>query len=153
MSEEKVEEPDYSQARDAARAAGVEPEEPSDLTERILSAIEQLKKITSGEVPLSIRDVLNAGRDIWGEERLDLEGVIVRLGVNMGKLCRVARGADKDYHGLDREEGRRRDTALVMGHTIVSLIRWADDLGIDVTKAVVEALMLQANFAAENTRR
>lgn len=36
------------------------------------------------------------GRDIWGSERLSLEGVVVRLSVDVGKLARIARGADKD---------------------------------------------------------
>src|SRR5512132_2178886 len=36
------------------------------------------------------------GREIWGPEKLSLEGVVVRLGVDLGKLARIARGATKD---------------------------------------------------------
>jgi len=124
------------------------------LPDRVLRLLKELEEMREqGNMKLSVAGVLSAGRAIWGDERLGLSEVIVRLGVNVGKLCRVARNASKDYRGVEADVARARDLELAMGHLIVSLIRWADDLDIDVEEAILQALFAQHDFAKKNERR
>lgn len=88
------------------------------------------------------------GREIWGPDRLTIEGVVVRLGVDLGKLARIARGADKDADLQTSDE-----LATAMGNVIFSMIRWCDDLGLDPVDCVWRAIDRQRVFAHNNERR
>jgi hypothetical protein len=94
---------------------------------------------------IHLRDL---GRAIWGQDRLTLEGVVVRLSVDLGKLARIARGADKDAALQTNEE-----LATDMGNIIFSMIRWCDDLGLDPAYCVGLAIVRQTKFVTENKRR
>jgi len=123
----------------------------------------------------SIRGTLARARDIWGPKKLDAQGVLVRLMVDVGKLARYVRGATKDTHACpecngegfegsafepdecDNCDGTGRvstlDLRLIMGNMIFSLIRWCDDLGLDPAECVRLAEEQQRRFAAENPER
>jgi|SRR6185369_16449761 len=96
--------------------------------------------------PLS--HMLELGREIWGPDKLSLEGIVVRLGVDLGKLARIARGADKDRQMLSADE-----LGTAMGNIVFSMVRWCDDLGLDPVRCVELAVERQQKFAKENKNR
>ena len=116
------------------------------LCQRLLTSPHEGKPTGITSTGFSVRDILACGRRIWGAQRLTLIEVVVRLGVDYGKLCRLARGADKDDKSKDALE-------LAMGNIIVSMIRWADDLDLDLGRSVGRAYECQEKFARENKSR
>ncbi len=128
---------------------------------------------------VGLRSLLSRGRDIWGDEKLDAAGVLVRLVVDVGKLARYVRGATKDrcpechgtgYEGVPpmpvfeverdhtrctacRGTGMTLDLRLIMGNILFSVIRWCDDLGLDPAECVRLAEEQQRRFAQENHER
>jgi hypothetical protein len=97
---------------------------------------------------VSVAGLRELGREIWGPDRLTLEGVVVRLGVDLGKLARIARGADKDQGILNQAT-----LELAMGNIIFSCIRWCDDLGFDPRDGLARAVRCQREFAERNVNR
>ncbi|TAK04656.1 hypothetical protein EPO33_01530 [Patescibacteria group bacterium] len=96
----------------------------------------------------TIPDMLREGRAIWGDQKLTLGQIIVRLGVGVGDLCRYERNAEKDASSHSPDELKKE-----MGNVIFSMIRWCDDLGYDPEECVRLAIESQKRFAAQNTRR
>lgn len=94
----------------------------------------------------SVEEMLVSARLIWGPERLSVADVVVRLGVDYGKLARCARAATKDNTSVAELE-------LCFGNIIFSMIHWADSLGLDVHQCVERASGVQARFAIENPKR
>jgi hypothetical protein len=45
---------------------------------------------------MEVKNLLSKGREIWGEEKLVLSQVIVRMGKVFGDICRWERNAMKD---------------------------------------------------------
>lgn len=99
-------------------------------------------------VRMQIKDLLTEARGIWGPERLTLSQIIVRLGVDVGDLCRHERNADKD-HATHTDDALKQQ----MGNIIFSMIRWCDDLGFDPEECIANAKVSQKNFAQKNTTR
>ncbi len=97
---------------------------------------------------MDIKTQVAEARAIWGEERLNLGQIIVRLGVDFGKLCRWERNADKDHAAHTDAELKRH-----LGNLLFSLIRWCDDLGFDPEECITLAKDSQKRFADENTNR
>lgn len=97
---------------------------------------------------MTIPELKSEARAIWGEEKLTLSQIIVRLGVSIGDLCRWERNANKD-------QPKRTETELKkeLGNIIFSTIRWCDDLGLDPEECISVAKAAQRKFAQENTRR
>lgn len=85
---------------------------------------------------------------MWGEQRLTLPEIIVRIGVSIGDLCRVARGATKDQNTDQIQETKKE-----LGNIIFSTIRWCDDLGFDPEECIALARECQQRFVAQNTKR
>lgn len=98
--------------------------------------------------PKRIRELYIQGRSIWGIEKLSLAKIIVRLGVDLGKLCRFERDATKDEQAHTQE-----NLETAMGNVIFSMIRWCGDLGLDPESCVERAIECQEKFAKENERR
>lgn len=89
------------------------------------------------------------GREIWGkDEKMTIQEVVIRLGVNFGKLARFARGATKDRSAESVENLERE-----LGNTIFSLIRWTQSLGCDLKRSIDLAIEAQERFARENQER
>lgn len=97
---------------------------------------------------MTITQLQTEARAIWGDETLSLAQIIVRLGVDVGKLCRYERNADKDHATHTDEE---LQTAL--GNMLFSLIRWTDDLGFDPEHCIALAKERQRRFVEQNARR
>ena len=90
------------------------------------------------------KEILQRAREIWGEERCDLNKIITLLGVVYGDLCRqnrlVLKGREIDAESLKKE----------IGNIIVSMIRWCDDLGLNLDECIERALAAQDNYANRN---
>ena len=71
---------------------------------------------------------------------------MIRLGVDYGKLARLARGATKD----SKDSADLKDA---FGNIIFSMLRWADDLGLDPGECVARAILVHARFVKENPVR
>lgn len=97
---------------------------------------------------MNISELLIDARGIWGPEKMSLSQIIVRLGVDLGKLCRYERNADKDRASHTEEEIKRE-----MGNILFSVIRWTDDLGFDPEECLKMAMEGQRKFAEGNKQR
>lgn len=90
---------------------------------------------------MDISSILVEGRKIWGDEKLSLAQIIVRMGKVFGDICRWERDASKDASTHTDEELKKE-----LGNMIVSSIRWCDDLGYDPNDCVEKALVCQKQF-------
>jgi hypothetical protein len=97
---------------------------------------------------MNIKDLLAEGRAIWGDQRLTLGQIIVRLGVSVGDFCRWERNADKD-RAMHTDAELKKE----LGNVIFSMIRWCDDLGYDPEECIRLAKDAQQKFAVENRKR
>ncbi len=89
---------------------------------------------------MNVDDLLQAGRKIWGDDKLTLPEILLRLGVTTGDLHRLAR---------DQAEGKTIDENEVkkeLGNIIFSTIRWCDDLGYTPAECVALAQAAQARY-------
>lgn len=97
---------------------------------------------------MQIEELKNQARTMWGDEKLTLSDVLIRLGVGYGDLCRIARGADKDQSHVNDAEIKKE-----LGNIIFSVIRWCDDLGYSPTECIELAKEAQKHFVSENLNR
>ncbi len=90
---------------------------------------------------MEIKKLLQDGREIWGDEKLSLSQIIVRMGKIYGDICRWERDAikDKDYH---TDEELKKE----LGNIIFSTIRWCDDLNYDPEDCIEVAIDCQKKF-------
>ncbi len=90
---------------------------------------------------MEIKNLLIQAREIWGEERLNLSQIIVRMGKIFGDICRFERDAvkDKDIH---TDEELKKE----LGNMIFSTIRWCDDMGYDPEECINLAIDAQKKF-------
>lgn len=109
-------------------------------------AIGAAEDFSHPEVAEGLIALLAIEREIWGEHKLCLDEIAVRLGVTFGDICRIARAASKDDFLV-------ADLKRELGNVIASTVRWCDDLGLDPAECVELALRAQAKFAKENERR
>lgn len=94
---------------------------------------------------MDVNNLLKKGREIWGDENLTLEEIIVRLGVVTGDIHRYAR---------DKAEGRpveKSELQKEMGNVIFSMIRWCDDLGLRPEECIERAIEAQTNYKQGST--
>lgn len=90
---------------------------------------------------MHIKDLLQQSREIWGEQRLNLSQIIVRMGKVFGDICRWERNAAKD-----RDEHTDEELKKEMGNMIFSTIRWCEDLGYDPEECIELARESQKQF-------
>lgn len=90
------------------------------------------------------------GRQIWGNDKLMLSGIVVRLVVGVGDLARLARGRPGSTYELQEWD---RDLKKELGNVIFSTIRWVDDLGLDVLECLDLAIEAQEKFAQSGRPR
>ena len=94
------------------------------------------------------------GRQIWGEQRLTLPEITVRLMVGVGDLARAVRRGTWADNDLDAErEALRHEVKKELGNIIFSTIRWIDDLGLDVLECLDLAIEAQEKFAKSGRPR
>lgn len=90
---------------------------------------------------MEIKNLLQQGREIWGDQKLNLSQVIVRLGKIFGDICRWERNAIKDK-SLHTEKEIKKE----LGNIIFSTIRCCDDLGYDPEECINIAIDCQKKF-------
>ncbi|NTW22174.1 hypothetical protein HGA34_01355 [Candidatus Falkowbacteria bacterium] len=90
---------------------------------------------------MEIKNLLEQSRDIWGEQKLSLSQVIVRMGKVFGDICRWERNAIKDQDTHTDDELKKE-----LGNMIFATIRWCDDLGYDPEECIKQAIDCQKNF-------
>ena len=93
---------------------------------------------------MEIQQLLREGREIWGEQKLTVDQVIVRLGKCFGDICRWQRNeaGDKDTH-TDAELKKE------LGNILFSTIRWCDDLGYDPEECIQLAKEAQRKYKSK----
>lgn len=90
---------------------------------------------------MDIKNLLYISREIWGDQKLNLNQIIVRMGKVFGDLCRWERNAEKDKMSHTDDELKKE-----LGNIIFSSIRWCDDLGYDPEECIKKAMECQKKF-------
>ncbi len=90
---------------------------------------------------MEIKELLKIGREIWGEKKLSLSQIIVRMGKVFGDICRWERNEPKDKNTHTDEELKKE-----LGNIIFSTIRWCDDLGYDPEDCIRLAIECQKKY-------
>lgn len=90
---------------------------------------------------MEIKNLLEEGHRIWGNKKLTLSEIIVRMGKVFGDICRWERNAEKDKPMHTDAELKKE-----LGNIIFSTIRWCDDLGYDPEECINMAVDCQKNF-------
>ena len=90
---------------------------------------------------MQIQELLQQGKTIWGDQKLSLSEIIVRLGKIFGDICRFERNAPKDT-SLHTEDELKKE----LGNIIFSTIRWCDDLGYSPEECLTLAIECQKKF-------
>lgn len=91
---------------------------------------------------MDIKQILTDSRAVWGNKKLILSQIIIRMGKIYGDICRYARGesiADRSSEDELKKE---------LGNLIVSATRWCDDLGFDPYECVSLAVAAQKRYVA-----
>ena len=88
---------------------------------------------------MTIKELLQKERQIWGDQKLTLEQIIVRMGVVFGDICRIARKSPKDKQRWENPEELKKE----LWNFITATIRWCDDLGFDPEECIKIALEAQ----------
>lgn len=97
---------------------------------------------------MEVQEILKEERRIWGDEKLSLEKVIIRMGKVFGDICKWGRNAEADDAEHSETEIKKE-----LGNIITSTVRWCDDLGYDPEECIQTALNAQEKFAIKNPNR
>ncbi|HOX40604.1 MAG TPA: hypothetical protein PK263_00240 [bacterium] len=97
---------------------------------------------------MTIDELLEKSKEIWGDEGHDLSDVIVRLGKVFGDICRWERNADKDCVTHTDLELQKE-----LGNVIFSTIKFCYELGYDPNECIEIAIESQRKGAAELKQR
>lgn len=89
---------------------------------------------------MDIDTLLEAARHIWGDEKLTLDEILVRQGVTVGDISRIARTKSEDKILNDIELKKE------LGNVIFSMIRWCDDLGYSPKECIELAKQAQIKY-------
>lgn len=87
---------------------------------------------------MEIKQLLKQGKEIWGDNKLPLGQIIVRMGKVFGDICRWERNAPKDKMTHTDDELKKE-----LGNIIFSTIRWCDELGYDPEECINLAIDCQ----------
>ncbi|MBU2456448.1 hypothetical protein KKB73_00825 [Patescibacteria group bacterium] len=90
---------------------------------------------------MEVKKLLQLSRVIWGNQKLNLSQIIVRMGKVFGDICRWERDAIKDKNIHADSELKKE-----LGNIIFSTIRWCDDLGYDPEECINIAIDCQKKF-------
>lgn len=90
---------------------------------------------------MEIKELLKNGREIWGNNKLSLSQIIVRMGKIFGDICRWERNGKKDRFLHNNKELQKE-----LGNIIFSTITWCDDLGYDPEECIKIAKDCQRSY-------
>lgn len=94
---------------------------------------------------MTLSALLAEGRRIWGSPKLAPTHIVTCMGVVFGDIARCVRDLP---HDNDWKENLKKE----MGNMILSTIRWADDLGLDLSEIIKVALEAQEKKAQQVPR-
>lgn len=90
---------------------------------------------------MEVKNLLKKSREIWGDQKLSIEQIIIHMGKVFGDICRWERNAPKDSEIHNDKELKKE-----LGNIIFSTIRWCDDLGYTPEECIEEAIKSQEEF-------
>ena len=96
---------------------------------------------------MEVREILKNSKDIWGDEKLSLSQMIVRLGKVYGDICRYERNAPKDADVHNDEELKKE-----FGNLIVTSIKFCGELGYDPEECIKSASDCQKKYVADGNK-
>lgn len=94
---------------------------------------------------MEVKYLLEKSKEIWGNEKMSLSQIIVRLGKIFGDLCRWERNANKDQ-AVHSDQDLQKE----LGNMIFSSIKFCDELGYDPEECIELAITAQTKFVKEN---
>ncbi len=94
---------------------------------------------------MQIKELTQKSKEIWGDEKLSLSQIIVRLGKVFGDICRWERNSSKDKSTHTEEELKKE-----LGNLIFSGIKFCDELGYDPEECVNLAIEAQKEYSLKN---
>lgn len=120
------------------------------------------KSVWAGIVALKVQ-----ARQIWGNDRLTLDKILIRLQVGVGDIARLVRDLPPDMMPdtiesdllayTTRREAKlapwKREVKKGLGNILFSTIRWIDDLGLDPMECLDLAIETQEKFAKSGRPR
>ena len=96
---------------------------------------------------MEVKEILQKIKDIWGDEKLSLAQMIVRLGKVQGDICRWERNAAKDTDLHNDEELKKE-----FGNLITASIKFCDELGYDPEECISLAIDCQKKYVADGNK-
>jgi len=93
---------------------------------------------------MEIKELLKTAREIWGNQKLTLSQIVVRIGKVFGDICRWERNYGRDKATHTDEELKKE-----LGNIIFSTIRWCDDLGYDPEECIRLSIDCQKKLSKE----
>ena len=91
---------------------------------------------------MQIKELSQKSKEIWGDEKLPLAQIIVRLGKVFGDICRWERNEAKDKEIHNDEELKKE-----LGNLIFSTIKFCGELGYDPEECIEPAIRCQEKYA------
>jgi hypothetical protein len=89
---------------------------------------------------MTIEELLREAREIWGNDKLGVDEVLIRQGVTIGDLHRYARDKAEGMP-VDEQELKKE-----LGNVIFSTIRWCDDLGFSPEECIEAGKQSQIRY-------
>lgn len=89
---------------------------------------------------MTIQELLDQERAIWGDQKQSLEHIYVCMGKTYGDIAKQARNK------LENGEIDETELKKELGNMIASTTRWVDDLGFDVEECLQLALKSQRSY-------
>jgi len=96
---------------------------------------------------MELKQLLQKAREIWGDEKMSREDIVIALGVDYGDICRVIRDANEGG-SFDEDELKKE-----LGNVIFSTIRWIDDLGYSSEDCVSRAIEAQTKYVSKRAQK
>jgi hypothetical protein len=96
---------------------------------------------------MEIKNLLQKSKEIWGDEKLSLAQIIVRLGKVYGDICRWERNASKDK-AVNTDEELQKE----LGNLIFSTIKFCNELGYDPEECIDLAIKCQERYVADGNK-
>ena len=95
---------------------------------------------------MRVDELLGEARKTWGDDKLTLEEIAIRMGVVLGDINRLTR--DLQESGVVDELALKKE----LGNTIYSMIRWCDDLGFDPKECISMAIQAQLAYVQKHRK-
>ncbi len=96
---------------------------------------------------MEIKALQKKSKEIWGEEKLPLAQMLVRLGKVYGDICRWERNAEKNRETHTEEELKKE-----FGNLIFASIKFCDELGFDPEECIGLAIKCQEKYVASGNK-